>query len=306
MEKIRYNHLNSYLKELFGERVLKVCIDGGFSCPNRVDGSGGCIFCSASGAGENIKGKLEDREKSIVNQIETFLNSYRGERANKFIAYFQAYSNTFDSVENLKRIYDLALSTSDKFVGLEISTRPDLISDEVVELLKSYKDKYYVCVELGFQTANDEVGVIINRKYTTRDFIESCRKLKSAGIAVVAHLMVGLPFEKENDVLDTVKIINNSSCDGIKIHSTYVLPNTKLESFLNSGEYTCITQDKYVECVGKIISHLNPNIIIHRITADPPKDAVAPLWTTHKKLVLNAITKYLAEQDLYQGQDYLK
>lgn len=304
MEEIRYNHLNSYLKDIFKERTLKICIDGNFTCPNRDGkvGYGGCIFCSRMGAGELIKYRCEDTCKSITNQVNGFLNSYRGSRANKFIAYFQSFTNTYDSLESLKQKYDTALACSEKIVGLAVATRPDCVSREIAELLASYMDRYYVCVELGLQTANNDIGKIINRGYDSEDFKRAVGILKEYQIPVVAHIMVGLPNDTEENVLDTVNLLNDTKCDGVKIHSTYVLKSTKLETMYLSGDYEPITQEYYVKMVGEIIAHLNKNIIIHRINADPPKEElVAPEWTLHKKLVINDINRYLKENDITQG-----
>lgn len=303
----RYNHLNQYLKKRFGERTLKICIDGGFTCPNRdgTKGKGGCIFCGSLGAGENIKGKLENILDSIKNQTQSFLSSYRGERAEKFIVYFQAFSGTYDNIESLKEKYDTALSVSEKIIGLEVATRPDLINEEVVNLLKSYQSKYYVCVELGLQTANEEIGEKINRCYTNESFLKASELLKRNNIDFVTHLMVGLPDETQKDIMDTVDLINKSGANGIKIHNTYVLKNTLLEKLFVEGKYKPITQDYYVEMVGKILQSLRPDIIIHRITGDPPKQTfVAPEWATHKKIVLNAIEKEIMEKNIYQGELY--
>lgn len=303
----RYNHLNQYLKEKFGNRTLKICVDGNFSCPNRdgTKGKGGCIFCGAYGAGENIKGKLENTLDSIKNQVQTFLNSYRGERAEQFIVYFQAFSGTYDDIKSLKEKYDTALSVSEKIIGLEIATRPDLINEEIVGLLKSYKEKYYVCVELGLQTANEKIGEEINRCYTNEDFLKASKMLKENDIEFVAHLMVGLPDEKEEDILETINLINSSGAKGIKIHNTYVLKNTLLEKLYLEGKYLPITQDYYAIMVAKILKRLRPDIIIHRITGDPPKNSfVAPEWATHKKIVLNAIERKLKEENIYQGDLY--
>jgi len=295
----RYNHLNEYLKNKFGERVLKICIDGGFTCPNRLNGNG-CIFCGEEGAGELIKGKYGNTLLSIKNQVTTFLNSYRGERANKFIAYFQSFSGTFDTIANLREKYNAALSVSDKIIGLQIATRPDLINQEVIDLLKEYSGQYYVCVELGLQTASDEIGILINRGYTTEDFINACQLLKKNNIDVVGHMMIGLPNECEADILKTIEILN--MCNGVKIHSTFVLKNTLLEKMYLDGEYVPITQDYYVDRVCDILSRLNKNIIIHRINGDPPKDKlVAPEWTARKKIVLNKINNRLEELDITQG-----
>ena len=304
MEKVRYNHLNSYLKDKFGSRTLKVCIDGGFTCPNR-DGkvaTGGCVFCGSMGAGDLIKYRTDTILKSIESQVTGFLGSYWGDRAEKFIAYFQSFTNTYDTVENLKLKYDTALSASDKFVGLEVATRPDCIDEDIVKLLASYKDKYYVCVELGLQTASDSIGRIVNRGYTTDDFVVAVELLRKYGIDVVAHIMIGLPDEQEKDIASTISLINSCAINGVKLHSTFVMKDTKLEEMLVSGKYSVIEQDYYVDMVAKVISNLNKDIIVHRITADPPKDKiVSPLWTTRKKLVMNAINRKLDELDIYQG-----
>lgn len=302
----RYNRLNKYLKNKFGERTLKICIDAGFTCPNRDGkcGTKGCIFCGEMGAGENIKYRQGELVESIKSQVTNFLNSYRGERANKFIAYFQSFTNTYDTLESLKLRYNTALNCSDKIIGLEVATRPDCITKEIVKLLASYKEKYYVCVELGLQTANDVIGNIVNRGYKTADFINACKLLKQYDIDVVAHLMVGLPEEKEKDILDTVRIINECNCNGIKIHSTYIIKNTELNNMFKNGKYLTISLEYYVKMVGKILSHLNKNIVVHRITADPPRKIfVAPEWMLHKKIVLNSIEKYLQDNDIYQGCD---
>lgn len=265
---------------------------------------GGCIFCGAKGAGENIQGKLSERNQSIVNQIQLFLNSYRGLRAEKFIAYFQAFSGTYDSISTLKEMYDTALGVSEKIVGLQIATRPDLIDESVAKLLASYKEKYYVCVELGLQTANENIGKNINRCYTNDDYIKACQILNKYNIDIVTHLMIGLPNECVKDIMDTVELINNSGAKGIKIHNTYIVKNTKLAQMYSRGEYEPITMDYYVKMVGRVISCLRKDIIVHRITGDPPRaDFVAPDYATHKKILLNEINKYLENNNIYQGEN---
>ncbi len=303
----RYNHLNKYLKNKFGERVLKICVDGNFSCPNRdgTCGVGGCIFCGLAGSGENIKYRLPEALSSIKNQIVCFLNSYRGERANKFIVYFQNHTNTYDTIDSLKARYDMALSCSEKIIGLQIATRPDCIDMEIVNLLKSYQDKYAVIVELGLQTCNDEIGNAINRGYTTADFIDAVNLLHTNGIAVVAHVMVGLPGENVDDICNTIDLLSSLKVDGVKIHSTYVTSDTVLYNMYNAGVYTPITQDYYVDMVCNIIARMSPDIIIHRINADPPRELfIAPDWMLHKKLVLNAINRELDVRNIYQGCNY--
>ena len=300
--KERYNHLNEYYKNKFGERTLKICIDAGFTCPNR-DGtlsSSGCIFCSEKGAGELIKfSKLH-----ISEQVNNFLNSYRGMRANKFIAYFQNFTNTYDSLENLKEKYDAAL-VSDKIVGISIATRPDCITEDIAKLIASYADKYDVSVELGLQTSNDNIGRIINRYYTTTQFTTAVNILRKYNIEIITHMMIGLPKESFVDIKDTVKFINNHDIQGLKIHSTYIVKNTVLASMYYNKEYEPITLDYYLDALTYVITHVRPDLIIHRISGDAPKDLlVAPKWNLHKKWILNGFAKRLKDENLWQGKFY--
>ena len=308
--KKRYNKLNEYYKEKFGERTLKICVDGGFTCPNRdgTCGTGGCIFCSEKGSGELIKNNTE----KISRQVEEYLNSYRAKRANKFIVYFQNFSNTYDILDSLKKKYDSSL-IDDRIVGLSIATRPDCINEDVAKLIKSYSDRYYVCVELGLQTASDEIGKMINRGYTTKQFVEAVKILNKFEIDVIAHIMCGLPGEDRDgekvpiQIKETVDLINTFNIQGIKIHSTYIVKNTLLDEMYEKGEYIPLELDEYFEDLTYIITHLNPNIVIHRICADAPKDIlVAPDWNAHKKWVLNGFEKILKEEDLWQGKFYIE
>ena len=302
MENIeRYKHLNKYLKEKFGERTLKICIDGNFTCPNR-DGSkgfGGCIFCSEKGSGEHIK-----TTNNITNQVENYFKSYKAKRANKFIAYFQNFTNTYDTLENLKEKYDSAL-IDNRIIGLEIATRPDCINEDIAKLLKSYTNKYYVCVELGLQTANEKTGDLINRCYSNSDFTQAVNILNKYNIDVVVHIMVVLPNETIEDIKNTVQFINLHNVKGIKIHSCYVIKNTKLEQLYLTGKYVPLTLENYISNCAYILTHLNPNIVIHRVSGDAPKDLlVAPNWNSHKKWIINGLDKFLKENNLYQGMYY--
>ena len=302
MENIeRYKHLNKYLKEKFGERTLKICIDGNFTCPNR-DGSkgfGGCIFCSEKGSGEHIK-----TTNNITNQVENYFKSYKAKRANKFIAYFQNFTNTYDTLENLKEKYDSAL-IDNRIIGLEIATRPDCINEDIAKLLKSYTNKYYVCVELGLQTANEKTGDLINRCYSNSDFTQAVNILNKYNIDVVVHIMVGLPNETIEDIKNTIQFINFHNVKGIKIHSCYVIKNTKLEQLYLTGKYVPLTLENYISNCAYILTHLNPNIVIHRVSGDAPKDLlVAPNWNSHKKWIINGLDKFLKENNLYQGMYY--
>lgn len=308
-EKERYKHLNKYLKEKFGERTLKICIDGGFTCPNR-DGSlskKGCIYCSNKGSGELISSADGNSQtEKISNQVKNYFKSYRSKRANKFIAYFQNFTNTYDSIENLKNKYNAAL-IDNRIVGLEVATRPDCIDANIVNLLKSYKNKYYVCVELGLQTANENTGKLINRCYSNKQFSNAVSLLNNAGIDVVTHIMVGLPKETFNDLKNTIDFINKHNIQGLKIHSTYIVQNTALANMYYQGKYEPISLKDYLEALTYIITHISPEIIIHRISGDAPKNLlVAPSWNLHKKWVLNGFDKIMREKNLYQGMYYKK
>ena len=298
----RYKHLNKYFKDKFGERTLKICLDGGFTCPNRDGrvGYGGCAFCSERGSGEHI---IAD---NISNQVKNYFTSYKAERANKFIAYFQNFTNTYDSIENLKMKYDAAL-IDDRIVALAIATRPDCISEDVCKLLKSYSEKYYVWVELGLQTSNENTGKIINRCYTDEQFSAAVSLLNKYNIDVVTHIMVGLPGENFDDIKNTVNFINNHSIQGLKIHSTYVVKNTRLADMYFNGKYTPISLEYYLDCACYILTHISPDIIIHRVSGDAPKDLlIAPDWNLHKKWIINGLDKLLRDKNLYQGMDYKK
>ena len=294
----RYKHLNKYLKDKFGERTLKICIDGGFTCPNR-DGTisyGGCIFCSEKGSGEHIK-----NAENITKQVQNYFLSYKAQRANMFIAYFQNFTNTYDSISNLKAKYNAAL-IDDRIVGLEIATRPDCINEDICKLLKTYTDKYYVCVELGLQTSNDETGKLINRGYSSSQFTQAVSLLNKYGIDLVAHIMVGLPGENQTDLENTVKFINKHNIQGLKIHSTYVIENTALANMYSAGKYEPISLDYYLESAIYVLTHISPDVVIHRISGDAPKDLlIAPEWNSHKKWIINGIDKILRERNLYQG-----
>ena len=302
MEKERFNYINKYLKEKFGERTLKICIDGGFTCPNR-DGkvsTGGCIFCSERGSGEHLK-KL-----SIKEQIENHLNSYRGERANKFIAYFQNYTNTYECLENLKSKYDEAIK-NEKIVALAIATRPDCIDEEICKLISSYKNKLDVWVELGLQTSSDKTANLINRGYESKVFTDAVNLLNKYNIDVITHIIIGLPEETFEDLKNTVDFINNHNVQGLKIHSCYVVDNTVLADMYKSKKYEPISLENYIQSACYVLTHISPDIIIHKISGDAPKELlIAPEWNLHKKWIMNGITKYMNENDLYQGMYYKK
>ena len=259
-------------------------------------GTSGCIFCGERGSGEHLKQDID-----ITNQVKLYFNSYRASRAEKFIVYFQNFSNTYDTLENLKRKYDASL-IDDRIVAIAIATRPDCINEDIVRLIKSYSEKYYVWVELGFQTANDSTAEFINRGYKKNVFTKAVQILNKFDIDVVTHIMVGLPNETHKDIEDTVNFLNKHNIQGLKIHSTYVTKNTILAKLYYECKYTPITLDYYIKEASYILTHISKNIIIHKISGDAPKDLlIAPDWNIHKKWIMNGIDKYLKENDLYQG-----
>ena len=291
-----YNNLSGYFKLRYGGGIKKICIDGGFSCPNRdgTCGYGGCIFCGERGAGEHIDASL-----SISEQVHSFFE--RNPKGNGFIAYFQNFTNTYAPIDELKRRYDSAL-IDDRIIALSVGTRPDCISDEVCKLLLSYTPRYDVWVELGFQTANDKTAAIINRGYTRDVFEKAVKMLNSYNIPVVVHLIVGLPYEDINDIKETVEFINKFPLWGIKIHSIYIMKNTALERMYLSGLYSPPTMKEYVGSVVYILTHISPEIIIHRLTGDCPKDMlVAPDWNPRKNDVINSINEEMQIHGYQQG-----
>jgi radical SAM protein (TIGR01212 family) len=291
-----YNNLSGYFREKYGKRLSKICIDGGFDCPNRdgTVGVGGCIYCGERGAGEHI-----DCTKSIGDQVRCALID--AEEDELFVAYFQNFTNTYAKTDVLKERYDAALI--DKRIKiLAIGTRPDCITEENAKLIASYKDKVDVWVELGLQTSSDKTADIINRGYHKEVFEEAMDILNRNGIPVVVHLIVGLPGEGIEEIRQTVEYINRFDIFGLKIHSIYVMEGTRLCQKYRLGEYTPPSQGEYVESVCYILTHINPKIIVHRLTGDCPRDMlVAPEWNKSKSETINNIVFKLQRENLYQG-----
>lgn len=296
-----YNNLSSYLKSKYGSRVSKICIDGGFGCPNRdgTCGTGGCIYCGERGAGEHI-----DPTVSICEQVKNQLA--RGSDDSRYIAYFQNFTNTYAPLDVLKERYDSAL-TDERIIALAIGTRPDCISDEIAELIASYKDRVDVWVELGLQTASDVTANIINRGYKTEVYKRAAECLTSHGIPFVTHMIIGLPGEGEGEIDSTVDVINESGSWGVKIHSIYVMEGTALAEMYQRGEYEPPALEEYVRLSARSLSRLKPDMVVHRITGDCPDGLlVAPEWNRDKNKVINLIRKRLESDGLCQGSLYGK
>ncbi len=285
---MEYKSLSSYFKEKYGKRLSKICIDGGFSCPNRDGrcGRGGCIYCGERGAGEHINGK-----ESIENQVKKALADKKEDEL--FVAYFQNFTNTYAPVAVLKERYDAAL-IDERIRVLAIGTRPDCISEEIAELIASYKERYDVWVELGLQTANDETAKRINRGYGRAIFENAVKILEKYEIPVVVHLIVGLPGEGFEDIKETTEYISRFSLFGLKIHSLYVARGTRLADMYESGEFTPISREEYVKSAVYILSHINPDTVVHRITGDCQRGLLlAPEWNTDKNGIISEIRKTL-------------
>ena len=294
-----YNNLSGYFREKYGKRLGKICIDGGFSCPNRNGkcGVGGCIYCGERGAGEHI-----DPNVSIKEQVLTELQG--AEDDDLFVAYFQNFTNTYAPTDVLKERYDAALIDK-RIKVLAIGTRPDCIDEDIAALIASYKDKVDVWVELGLQTSSDKTADIINRGYHKDIFENAMAILKKHGIPVVVHLIVGLPGETIENVKNTVSYINGFDLFGIKIHSIYVMKGTRLEEMYKNGEYIPPSKAEYVEGSVYILTHVSPRLTIHRLTGDCPRDMlVAPDWNTQKSDIINTIVYKMQLEGLSQGCKY--
>lgn len=296
---VLYNNLSGYFRKKYVQRLGKICIDGGFSCPNRdgTCGVGGCIFCGERGAGEHIDAAL-----SIKEQVSSAL--LNAESDEKFVAYFQNFTNTYAPPDVLKERYDAALC-DERIVALAIGTRPDCIDEERAALIASYKDKCDVWVELGLQSALDETAERINRGYKTEVFTRAVEILSEFGIPVVAHVIIGLPGEGLDQIKKTVDFLTRVPIWGLKIHSIYVMEGTRLAELYESGEYTPPTLTEYVAAAAYILSHVSPDLVIHRLTGDCPKDMlVAPEWNRDKHAIIDAIIKKMNSEGLSQGALY--
>ena len=292
-----YKNLSGYLRQKYGKRLKKICIDAGFGCPNRDGkcGTGGCIYCGERGAGEHIA----DYKSSIFQQVYKVLSQAIDDEL--FIAYFQNFTNTYASIEVLKQRYDAALF-DERIKVLSIGTRPDCIDEDIARLLSEYAKEREVWVELGLQTSDDNTADIINRGYKTEVFAKAVQILHRYNIKVVAHMIIGLPTESKKQTTETARYISNMGVFGIKIHSIYVMKDTKLAEMFFEKRYTPPTLDEYAECVAEAIANINPNIIVHRITGDCPKDLlISPLWNKDKNEIISAVNRSLEQHEYTQG-----
>lgn len=299
----RYHNLNYFLREKFGEKVFKISLDAGFSCPNR-DGTiskGGCVFCSERGSGDFAG----DRFFSISKQFEDIkIMMNKKWKDGKYIAYFQAYTNTYASVDILREKYEEAINQQD-VVALAIATRPDCLGEDVLDLIEEYSSKVYTWVELGLQTSKDKTAKLINRGYELSVFEESIRNLRKRNIDVVTHIIFGLPGENKKDMINTINYVAHSDVQGVKIHLLHLMKNTPLEKFYKSGNLKLMDMEEYIDLICEAITLLPEDMVIHRLTGDAPRDLlIGPMWSLKKWEVLNAIDKRLEDENLYQGINF--
>lgn len=291
---MEYLSFNKYLKDKFGQKVYKISLDGGFTCPNRdgKTGTRGCIFCSKGGSGDFA----ESREMSITEQIENGKKRVEKKiKSGKYIAYFQAFTNTYAPVEMLRQKYEEAINHPD-IVALSIATRPDCLGDDVLRLLDEMNKIKPVFVELGLQTIHQKSAKYIRRGYDLSVYDKAVRDLKKIGVNVVVHVILGLPNESENDMLETVKYVCESGANGIKLQLLHVIDGTDLAKDYEKGLFKTLKFDEYVNLIVKCVKIIPKDIVIHRLTGDgAKKDLIAPLWSADKKRVLNAINKALRE-----------
>lgn len=299
LDNKRYHTLNYYLKNRFHEKVYKVSLNAGFTCPN-IDGTkgyGGCIYCSKTGSGE-FGGNINDDLITQFNKVKEVMDKkWHG----KYIAYFQARSNTYAPVNILKERYETILKL-DNVIGLFIATRCDCITDECLDYLTSLNKRTYLTIELGLQTIHESTSKLINRGHTLNEFTDTVKRLRERNIDVVVHIINGLPYETKEMMLETVKFVNTLDIQGIKIHMLNIIKDTPLETLYNKEHFHVLTKEEYIDIVISELELLDSKIVIHRITADPdPKTLIEPTWLLKKTVLLNDIDKEMKRRNTYQG-----
>ncbi|MCR5483176.1 MAG: TIGR01212 family radical SAM protein [Bacilli bacterium] len=300
LDNKRYYTLNYFYKTKFNSKVFKVSLNGGFTCPNKdgSKGTGGCIYCSPSGSGD-FAGNIKDNLVKQFNEVRDIMLKKWPDA--KYIAYFQANSNTYGPVEELKEKYESVINLPG-VIGISIATRPDCFNKEIYDYIEELSKKTYLTIELGLQTIHEKTLNIINRGHTTKEFEECYYELKRRNINVIVHIINGLPGETKKDMIETAKYLNNLKVDGIKIHMLHVTKNTKLADMYEKEPFHILTKEEYIDIVISQLEYLDENIVIARITGDPVKeDLIEPQWLLKKFCVLNDIDKEMVKRDTYQG-----
>ena len=301
-----YHSLDWELKHTFGHKVYKLSLDAGLTCPNRdgTCGTRGCIFCSEGGSGdfaESLKTDVWDQIEAAKKRVS---NKTGSDKNINYIAYFQSFTNTYGPVSYLKPLFERAISHPD-IASLSIATRPDCLGDDIIDLLKELNSKKPVWVELGLQTIHDKTAHFIRRGYELPVFENALNRLKKAGLTVIVHVILGLPGETREDMLETIRYLAGLKIDGIKLQLLHVLKGTDLDRLYRQGAFQVLELSQYLELVGDCLKLLPPETVIHRLTGDGPRSLLtAPLWSGNKRLVLNSMARYLKENKIYQGQEY--
>lgn len=293
--------LNDELKANFGTKIIKLSLDGGFTCPNRDGNCGtrGCIFCSTMGSGEYAGSRALSIHEQMRSQIELLQSKWHNA---KYIAYFQNFTNTYDSVERLRALYDEALCF-ENVVGLAIATRPDCLDDEILETLEEYNKKTFLWVELGVQSIHKKTADFIRRGYELSVFDKAMRDLNNLQIRTVVHLILNFPNESLQDMEASVRYVCNSGIWGIKLQMLNILKHTDLAHYFEKEAFYLRSADEYIELISHLLSKIPPNIVIHRLTGDGDKNQlIAPKWVLNKRYVLNGIVRYMSTHQLYQGK----
>ena len=299
----RYHSLNYFLRNKFGEKIYKISLDGGFTCPNR-DGkvaTGGCTFCSARGSGDFAGSRILSITEQFEDRKEMMQKKWKD---GKYIAYFQAYTNTYAPVDELRRKYEEALAQKN-VIAISIATRPDCLDDDVLDYLSELNKKTYLWVELGLQTINDETARNLNRGYDFEVFDNSLKKLQERGIEVVVHTIFGLPGETKEDMLKTVDYVAHSGAQGVKFHLLHLMEGTRMVKQYENGELQLLSKEDYIDLICEAVAMIPEEMVVHRLTGDAPRQSlIGPMWSLKKWEVLNDIDKALVDNNIWQGKNF--
>ena len=299
-ENKRYRSFSYEMKNIFGSKIMKLSLDGGFTCPNRDGtlGNRGCIFCGEEGSGEFAASRTLDIKEQIESQKELLSNKWNSD---KYIAYFQNFTNTYSTYEDLKEKYNLAIS-QEGVVGLAIATRPDCLSEEILDLLEEINKKTFLWIELGLQTIHERTAKFIRRGYSLDYYDEAVKKLNERNIKVVTHLIIGLPHESKEDILSSVKYVANTNTWGVKFHLLYIQKDTDIYEYYKKEPFHILSKEEYISLIVDSIEYLPSDMVIHRLTGDGKRSLlVEPLWSLGKRRLLSAIDKELKIRNSFQG-----
>ncbi|HOD92715.1 MAG TPA: TIGR01212 family radical SAM protein [Clostridia bacterium] len=288
-----YPTISEYLRKTFNKKIVKLPVDGGFTCPNRINGNTGCLFCSEKASGEFTFSDLSIKEQ-LIRQMARYKSINKSNENTGYIAYFQNFSNTYASSDILSKKYDEALSV-EQIEGIAIATRPDCIDYKISELLEYYNKKTNLWIELGFQTANEKTSILINRGYSNKVLTECVEQLNKRSIKIVIHVIFGLPYEEYDDYIETIKFVKSLNVWGIKLHSLYIQKDTALHKYYENNPFHIITFNEYTDAVCEAIKILENKIVIHRLTGDCVKSELyEPKWSLDKLKVISTINRKLS------------